>query len=154
MAMAAEIGSPAPDFTLRNFDGTEVSRDDLKGRKSLVVFIPFPFTGTCEGELCTIRDRMAELNEVDANVVAITTDTPFSNKEWAEKNGFGFPVLSDFWPHGAITDAYGTFDPKVGAAHRSTYVLDEDGVVRAIVATESRKFARDYDDYLEALRAI
>lgn len=131
-----------------------MSLDDLKGRKSLIVFIPFPFTGTCEGELCTIRDRMAELNEIDANVVAITTDTVFSNREWATKNGFEFPVLSDFWPHGAVTEAYGTFDSKVGAAHRSTYVLDPAGVVRSIVATESRKFARDYDDYLAALAAV
>lgn len=78
--MPIEIGQQAPDFELRNIDGEIVSLDDLKGRKSLIVFIPFPFTGTCEGELCTIRDRMAELNEIDANVVAITTDTPFSNK--------------------------------------------------------------------------
>jgi peroxiredoxin len=152
--MPAEIGSPAPEFTLRNTDGSEISLDDLKGRKSLVVFIPFPFTGTCEGELCTIRDRMAELNNIDAQVVAITTDTVFSNRTWSEQNGFEFPVLSDFWPHGAVTDAYGTFDPNVGAAFRSTYVLDAEGVVRAIVATESRKFARDYDDYLAALAVI
>jgi alkyl hydroperoxide reductase subunit AhpC len=97
---------------------------------------------------------MAELNEIDANVVAITTDTVFTNRAWSEKNGFEFPVLSDFWPHGEVTDAYGTFDPNVGAAFRSTYVLDPEGVVRAIVATESRKFARDYDDYLTALAAI
>ena len=152
--MPAEIGSAAPDFELRDIDGETFTLAGLKGRKSLVVFIPFPFTGTCEGELCAIRDRMAELNEIDANVVAITTDTVFSNRAWSEKNGFEFPVLSDFWPHGAVTDAYGTFDPNVGAAFRSTYVLDADGIVRAIVATESRKFARDYDDYLTALAAI
>ncbi len=152
--MPIEIGQPAPDFELRNVDGQTMSLADLAGRKSLIVFIPFPFTGTCEGELCTIRDRMAELNEIDAKVVAITTDTLFSNKVWSDQNGFEFPVLSDFWPHGAVTDAYGTFDPKVGAANRSTFVLDEAGVVRAVVATESRRFARDYDDYLAALNAI
>jgi peroxiredoxin len=152
--MAAEIGTPAPDFELRNIDGETVSLSDLKGRKSLIVFIPFPFTGNCEGELCALRDHLAELNDIDANVVAITTDTVFSNKEWSAKNDFGFPVLSDFWPHGAVTEAYGTFDPKVGAANRSTYVLDADGVVRAIVATESRKFVREYDDYVAALQAI
>jgi len=152
--MTAEIGKTAPDFELRNVDGELISLADLAGRKSLVVFIPFPFTGTCEGELCTIRDRMAELNEVDANVVAITTDTLFSNRVWSEQNAFEFPVLSDFWPHGAVTEEYGTFDAKVGAANRSTYVLDEKGVVQAIVATESRKFARDYDEYMAALEAI
>ena len=131
-----------------------VNLDSLKGRKTLIVFIPFPFTGTCEMELCVIRDHLSDLNKIDANVVAITTDTSFSNAEWSKKNNFGFPVLSDFWPHGAVTEAYGTFDPRVGAANRSTYVLDKDGVVRAIIATESRKFAREYDDYVKALEAI
>ncbi len=152
--MHLDIGTPAPDFSLRNVDGEMVSLESLKGRKSLVVFIPFPFTATCEGELCAIRDRLSELNDLDANVVAITTDTPFSNKEWSAKNGFTFPVLSDFWPHGAVTDAYGTFDPAVGAANRSTYVLDGDGIVRAVIATESRKFAREVDAYVAALGAI
>jgi len=152
--MPAQIGSPAPDFALRNIDREEVTLDSLKGRKSLIVFIPFPFTGTCEGELCELRDNLTQLDELDANVVAITTDTLFANKAWSEQNGFGFPVLSDFWPHGAVTKAYGTFDPAVGAANRSTYVLDEAGIVRAIVATESRGTARDYDEYVAALSAI
>lgn len=152
--MTASIGAPAPAFELRDTEGNPVSLDSLKGRKSLIVFIPFPFTGTCEGELCAIRDRLADLNAVDANVVAITTDTIFSNAEWSKKNGFGFPVLSDFWPHGAVTDAYGAFDPKVGAANRWTFVLDKDSIVRAIVATESRKFAREVDHYIEALEEI
>ncbi len=152
--MPTEIGAPAPDFELRNIDGKTLSLADLAGRKSLIVFIPFPFTSNCERELCTIRDRMAELNEMDANVVAITTDTVFSNRVWSEQNGFDFPVLSDFWPHGAVTDAYGAFDPKVGAANRSTFVLDDKSVVRAVVAIESREFVRDYDEYLTALGSI
>ena len=148
------IGAPAPAFELRNTEGNAVSLESLKGRKSLIVFIPFPFTGTCESELCAIRDRLADLNALDANVVAITTDTVFSNAEWSKKNGFGFPVLSDFWPHGAVTDSYGAFDPKVGAANRATYVLDKDGIVRTIIATESRKFAREVEHYVEALEEI
>ena len=86
--------------------------------------------------------------------MAITTDTMFANKKWSEENSFGFPVLSDFWPHGEVTKAYGTFDDRVGAANRSTYVLDEDGVVRAIVATETRREARVFDEYVKALEAI
>ena len=152
--MPAEIGSPAPDFSLRNVDGEPVALDDLKGNKSLIVFIPFPFTGTCEAELCSIRDGLSELESIDANVVAITTDTVFANRKWSEENQFGFPVLSDFWPHGAVTEAYGTFDDRVGAANRSTYVLDAEGIVRAIVATESRRDAREFDEYVKALEAI
>ncbi|MFH1104566.1 MAG: redoxin domain-containing protein [Actinomycetota bacterium] len=152
--MAPEIGSPAPDFALRNIEGEPVSLGSLRGRKSLIVFIPFPFSDTCQGELCLIRDRLGDLEALDANVVVITTDTIFSNREWSNKNDFGFAVLSDFWPHGAVTQAYDTFDEKAGAANRSTYVLDADGVVRAIVATESRKIARDFDAYVAALERI
>jgi len=152
--MAAEIGSPAPDFSLRNVDGETMTLEALRGRKSLVVFIPFPFTSTCQAELCELRDHLKDLEGLDANVVAITTDTAFSNKVWAEQNSFGFPVLSDFWPHGEVTKAYGTFDDRVGAANRSTYVLDEAGVVQAIVATETRREAREYDEYVRALEAI
>lgn len=152
--MTVEIGQPAPPFSLRNIDREMVSLEDLRGKKSLIVFIPFPFSGTCGEELCSIRDRLSELNDLDANVVAITTDTYFANKEWSEQNGFGFPVLSDFWPHGVVTDAYGAFDEASGASFRTTIVLDADGVVRDIIATESRAVAREFDAYVEALSRI
>ena len=152
--MPAEIGSPAPDFSLRNVDGEPFGLEELKGSKSLIVFIPFPFTGTCQAELCEIRDGLGGLDSLDARVVAITTDTVFSNRKWSEENEFGFPVLSDFWPHGAVTEAYGTFDDRVGAANRSTFVLDEEGIVRAIVATESRRDAREFDEYVKALESF
>lgn len=152
--MTLEIGQPAPPFELRDVEGEMVSLDDLKGRKSLIVFIPFPFTGNCDAETCAIRDHLADLDRLDANAVVITTASLFTNREWSRQNEFTFPVLADFWPHGAVTAAYGTFDDKVGAANRSTFVLDEDGVVRAVVATESRKDVRDFDAYMEALNAI
>ena len=152
--MALAAGIPAPDFTLFDQDRTPVSRDDLKGRKSLVVFIPFPFTGTCEGELCLLRDRLAELNELDANVVAITCDTVPSNKQWSDQNGFGFRVLSDFWPHGAASRAYDTFNDQLGVANRTTYVLDADALIRDVVASGALGTPREYDLYVEALRAI
>ena len=152
--MLAEVGAPAPAFSLRDPSKEEVSLDDFKGRKTLVVFIPFPFTGNCEAELCTLRDHLADLNELEANVVAITCDTLFSNGEWSRKNGFGFPVLSDFWPHGEVCRAYGAFNEATGSANRTTFVLDEDGVVRRIIATESLGIIREYDAYVEVLGEI
>ena len=148
------IGSAAPDFTLFNHHREPVSLADLAGKKSLVVFIPFPFTGTCEGELCLIRDRLAELNDLDANVVVVTCDTLPSNAKWAEENGFEFPILSDYWPHGEVTRAYGTFNDKLGVANRSTFVLDEQGIVREIVSTDSLGTPREFEAYVEALGAI
>lgn len=152
--MSAAIGAPAPAFSLPDPAKEIVSLDDFKGRKTLVVFIPFPFTGNCEAELCTLRDHLADLNELDANVVAISCDTPFANGAWSKQNGFGFPVLSDFWPHGETCQAYGAFNEATGSANRWTFVLDAEGVVREIIATESLGITREYDAYVEALNKI
>jgi len=152
--MTLLLGSAAPDFELVAHDRTTVSRHDLAGRKSLVVFIPFPFTRTCEAEMCAIRDQRAQLNGLDANVVAVTCDTVAVNRRWAEENDFSFPVLSDFWPHGEVSRAYQTFNEALGVADRSTFVLDADGIVRSIVTSADFGTAREFDAYLEALAAI
>jgi len=148
-----EIGQQAPAFTLRNIDKSEVSLDDFKGHKTLLVFIPFPFTGNCEAELCTIRDNLAMLNDLDANVVVVTTTPIPSNAKWAQDNGFEFPILSDFWPHGEVCMTYGTFNDKVGAANRVTFVLDAEGVVTDVISSEDLKTIREFDLYTEALSA-
>ncbi len=152
--MTVTIGQPAPDFSLPDQDRQAVTLADLAGRKTLLVFIPFPFTGICEGELCTLRDHLADLDGLDANVVAITCDTPFANKRWSDENGFGFPVLSDYWPHGEVARRYGAFNETVGAANRRTVVLDTDGVVRRIIETDSLGTPREYEEYVTALAAL
>ena len=152
--MPAHIGNPAPDFTLRDPQKIDFSLADLRGRKSLIVFIPFPFTGGCQTEMCAIRDHMSSLQQLDANVIAITCDTVHANRAWSEQQGFGFPVLSDFWPHGATCRNYGCFNEDTGSANRVTYVLDADGVVREIIATDSLGTLREFDAYLEALEKI
>lgn len=152
--MAAEIGAPAPDFTLMDQDRNAVSLESLKGSKSLIVFIPFPFTGICSAEACELRDNLSTLKVLDAKVVVITTHALPTNKAWADQNGLEFPVLSDYWPHGEVATAFGTFNDTVGAATRSTYVLDADGIVRDIIATDSLGTAREYDAYTAALETI
>ncbi len=152
--MPLAAGQQAPSFELPDGDKNPVSLDSLKGSNAVIVFIPFPFTGTCEGELCDLRDRLNEFEKLDAKVVAITCDTPFSNKEWSAKNNFGFPVLSDFWPHGETAKAYGTFNDALGCANRSTFVLDAEGTVTAVVASDSLGQARESDHYIAALEAL
>ncbi len=146
--------SQAPAFSLMDQRMHRVSSADFRGRNALVVFIPFPFTGVCEGELCAIRDGLPRLDEVDANVVAITCDTPFSNRAWAEQQGYDFPLLSDYWPHGEVARAYDCFDEARGCATRSTFVLDAAGVVRRIISSEDFATAREFDLYVEALQAV
>jgi len=148
------VGSAAPQFELYDQDRNLVSLDSLKGSKSLVVFIPFPFTGNCDNETCAIRDHLSKLKELDANVVIITVHAVPVAKKWAEENGFEFPVLSDYWPHGAVAQAYGAFNEAVGASNRFTFVLDSEGIVRDVISTDSLKVTREFDAYIEALAKI
>lgn len=152
--MSAQIGSVAPAFSLNDQDGNEVTLDSLPRRKTLLVFIPFPFTGICEGELCELRDNLGDLSGRDAQVVVITCDTRYSNQKWADENGFTFPILSDFWPHGQVAQSYGCFDDTLGVARRASYVLDSDRVVREIIATDALKTPRDFQSYHQALQRI
>ncbi len=152
--MPAVIGQPAPDFDLVDQNKNRVSLADLRGKKSLVVFIPFPFTGLCDAEGCALRDGLGQLDALDANVVVITAHAVPTNAKWASEFGFSFPVLSDFWPHGEVIKAYGAFNDTVGAAMRSTYVLDADGIVRDIIATESLSIVREHEAQVAALAAI
>lgn len=152
--MTLTIGQPAPDFELYSQDREQIGLEYLKGSKSLVVFMPFPFTGVCTAEACMLRDETAALKGLDASVVIVTTHAVPTNKKWAEENGLEFPVLSDYWPHGEVAQAYGTFNEKVGAANRYTFVLDADGIVRDVINTDSLGTAREFQLYTEALAAI
>jgi len=149
--MPVTVGERAPDFELYDQDANPVSRASLEGRKSLIVFIPLPFSGICEAELCSIRDNLDRLNDMDANVVVITCDTRFVHKKWAAEQGFEFPLLSDFWPHGETARAYGSFNEDRGVANRMTYVLDDTGLVQEVIDSGSLGVAREMDAYLEAL---
>lgn len=152
--MPATVGDRAPNFELLDQDANEITRASLEGRKTLVVFIPFPFSGICEAELCSIRDNLAGFNSLDAKVVAISCDTRFVHKKWAKEQGFEFPLLSDFWPHGATAREYGSFNEEKGVANRMTYVLDEAGIVREIIDSGSLGVAREMEAYVEALGKI
>jgi len=152
--MTAQVGSPAPAFSLVDQDKNTVTLDDLKGKKSLIVFIPFPFTGICDDESCMIRDQLAMLNNMDANVAVITCHAVPVTKKWSDENGFTFPVLSDFWPHGSVATEYGAFNDTVGGANRVSFVLDADGIVRSIIDSGSLGTPREFDEYVTALARI
>ena len=152
--MSSLIGQPAPAFELRTQDKEMFSSESLKGSKSMIVFIPFPFTGICDGEGCAIRDGLGELDAMDANVVVITCHAVPVTSKWATEYGFDFPVLSDYWPHGEVSKAYGVFNDTVGAAIRATIILDEEGIVRDVIATESLGIAREHQVQVDALAAV
>ena len=152
--MTAQVGSVAPAFSLMDQDRNVVNLDDFAGRKSVIVFIPFPFTGICDGEGCALRDNLAPLSGLGADVVVVTCHAVQINKKWADENGFTFPVLSDFWPHGTVATEYGAFNETVGVSNRMSFVLDADGVVRTIIDSGSLGTAREMAEYIDALGEI
>ncbi len=152
--MAVAIDRPAPEFTLRDQHRNLVSLDDLRGEKTLLVFMPYAFSRVCTGEVCELRDNLGQLHDAGTQVVVITTDSFFTNAAWARQEGLEYPILADFWPHGSVAQAYGTFNEKLGVANRTTFVLDKDGIVRSVIAADEFGQPRSYDAYVEALDAI
>ncbi|MEI7655315.1 MAG: peroxiredoxin [Actinomycetes bacterium] len=151
--MTLDIGTLAPDFSLKDQHGVARSLSEFRGKAVLLTFIPFAFTGICTTELCELRDSQAEFTNDSVQTVAITCDSPFTLKEWATGEGFTYPVLSDFWPHGATASAYGVFNADFGCALRGTFLIDSEGVIRWSVVNGLGD-ARSTDDYRAALAAL
>jgi peroxiredoxin len=144
-------GAVAPDFTLQDQYGRDTALADLRGRPVLVVFYPLAFSGVCSGELADLSERHSEFEELGAEVLAVSVDSVFALRTWSDREGFPFALLSDFWPHGGVAEAYGVLDPRRGVARRGTFLIGADGVVRwSTVSPASRP--RDTDEYLARLR--
>ena len=148
------VGEMAPDFTLRDQQGRKVSLSDYKGIKNVVVvFYPFAFSGICTGELCEIRDNLGDFESDDVQVLAISCDHMYAQRAWSDVEGYFFPMLSDYWPHGAIAQAYGVFDRSGGFCTRGTFLIDREGIVRwTLVNDTSQK--RDFGGYRAALKEL
>ena len=152
--MPVAVGRPAPDFTLRDQHGADVTLSSFRGHKNVVlVFYPWSFSRICTGELGVIRDRLPEFDNQDTVTLAVSCDAVFTQRAYAEAEGYSFPVLSDFWPHGAVATAYGVFVQERGAATRGTFVIDKDGILRWSVIHEIGE-ARDADAYVGALASL
>jgi peroxiredoxin len=152
--MTIEIGTTAPDFALPDQHGRTVRLSDFRGKRNVVVvFFPFAFTGTCTGELCAIRDEIGDFSNGDVEVLAISCDSKHTQRVFAEQEGYEFPLLSDFWPHGEAAQAYGVFDEVAGRAARGTFLIDREGVVRWSVINDPGQ-ARSNDDYRKALAQL
>jgi peroxiredoxin len=151
--MAVEVGDKAPDFELKDQHGTPVRLSDLRGKRVLLVFYPLAFSGICHGELCAIRDEFEASAPDDVQVLTVSVDSVFTHRAWADKEGFTFPLLSDFWPHGDVAQAYGVFDDEKGLALRGTFVIDGEGMVRW-KAVNPISSARDISEYHQVLAEI
>jgi mycoredoxin-dependent peroxiredoxin len=129
--MPLEIGDQAPDFTLKDQNNQEWTLSEFRGdRNVLVVFYPLAFSPVCRGELCQLRDDLAEFQNSEVQVLAVSVDSGYTLKAWSEQQGYDFPLLSDFWPHGKVAQDYGVFNGTAGVANRGTFLVDPDGVIR------------------------
>jgi len=152
--MAVEVGQEAPDFTLRDQNREEVTLSSYRGKKSvLLVFYPFAFSGICTSELCQVRDELPRFEDEDVQVIGISVDHPFTLKSWAAQEGYLFPLLSDFWPHGEVAKAYGVFLEKPGMAVRGTFLVDKAGIVR-FAEVNAPGEARDQSGWRKAVAAL
>lgn len=146
--MALQKGDIAPDFTLKNTDGKEVSLSSYKGNKNVVIlFFPLAFTGVCTKELCATRDDIGSYNNLDAEVLAISVDSFFSLKQFKERDGYNFELLSDF--NKDVSASYGAlyedFLGYKGVSKRSAFVVNKEGKIEYAEVLESAGDLPNFD---------
>lgn len=129
--MAVEVGSEAPDFTLNDYNREKITLSSFRGEKNvLLVFYPFAFSGVCTGELCQIRDELADFQNDKVQIIGVSVDNVHALKAWAKQEGYEFPLVSDFWPHGEVAKAYGVFNEAAGMSNRGTFLIDKTGKIQ------------------------
>ena len=150
--MSLVVGDQAPDLTLKDQNNQKWTLSELRGdRNVLLVFYPLAFSGICTGELDHLRDHLTEFADVE--VAAVSVDSVFTLRAWSDQRGYDFPLLSDFWPHGTVAQAYGVFNDKTGFANRGTFLVDTDGIIR-FAEMNGPGEARDQTVWKQALAAL
>lgn len=131
--MPIQKGTAAPEFTLFSSEKKEVSLSDYKGQNVILLFFPQAFTGVCTEELCSMRDNIGEYEQLNAQVLAVSVDSPFTLDKFKSDQGYNFPLLSDFNKN--VSEAYDSIHEEFafgmkGVSKRSAFVIDKDGVVQ------------------------
>ena len=154
--MSADVGTPAPDFTLMNQDRQPVTLSAERGHPVILAFFPAAFSSVCTKELCTFRDSLASLNDLQAQVFGISVDTFFALKAFHDSQKLTFPLLSDF--NKEVISSYGVVNPDMiglkGIAKRSVFVLDREGIVRHREVLDDARNEPDYGKVTAALAAL
>lgn len=155
--MNLKIGDKAPEFSLRSETTEEMSLSNFKGKNLVLLFFPLAFTGVCTEELCTMRDELQEYNNLDADIVGISVDSPFTLAKFKEQENLNFPLLSDF--NKTVSRAYGTFyeefvlDMK-GVAKRSAFIVDKEGKIRYAEVLENAGNQPNFTAIKETLKSL
>jgi len=150
-------GDKAPDFNLFNTDKKEVALSDFQGKNLVILFFPMAFTSVCTAELCEMRDNIATYSNLNAAVVGISVDSPFTLAKFREEENLPFDLLSDF--NKEVSQAYGSlyetfvFNLK-GVSKRSAFVIDGEGTIRYAEVLENAGKVPNFEAVKEALAAI
>jgi peroxiredoxin len=158
MANQIKVGDKAPSFTLPDTELKTRSLNEFVGHKVVIAFFVGAFTSVCTKEMCSFRDSMARLTDLEAQVIGISVNDPFSNKAFAEKNRLTFTILSDY--NRQAIKAYGVENPDFGGlygytvAKRSIFLADKNGVVRYVWTTDDPMIEPDYKEIETALEKI
>ena len=155
--MSLQIGEAAPSFKLYSSEKQEVSLDDYKGKNVVLLFFPQAFTGVCTKELCSMRDEMADYEQLSANILAVSVDSPFTLEKYKEEQKFNFPLLSDF--NKEVSRAYDSLHEEFafgmrGVSKRSAFVIDGEGVVRYAEVLDNPGELPNFAAVQETLRGL
>lgn len=150
--MAIEVGGPAPDFTLKDETGEQVSLADFRGRRVVLVFYPMAFSPTCTRELRDLTATAARYEAENAEVIGISVDSHWTLAAFKREEGLSARLLADFNPKGAVAKLYDAYFEPAGFAGRCTVVIDGEGRVAHIV-NNGPGGARNSEEYLQALAA-
>lgn len=152
--MVLEVGTIAPDFTLVDQHGEEITLSEVLEEQAVaLVFFPLAFSGVCTGELCELRDNLSMFEDQKVRLFAISVDSKFALAAWAKQEGYEFSLLSDFWPHGKVAKDYGVLVEEAGIASRATIIIGQDGKIVASFEN-SPADARNLGEYREALSKL
>ena len=150
-------GDKAPDFALRASDKSLVKLSEQRDKNVVLLFFPFAFTSVCTKELGYMRDNLAEYEGLDAQILAVSVDSPYTLAKWKEEQQFNFPMLSDF--NKTVSKKYDTLYKEFGlgfkgVSKRSVFVIDKQGIVRYAEVLENAGELPDFEAVKRTLQSI
>jgi len=149
-----QVGDVAPDFTLKSYTKEESRLKNFRGKKNVVLaFVPYAFSRVCSAQLPSYEAELSRFKDADTEVVSISMDSTHALNAWAKSMQTSFPLLSDFYPQGKVTDLYGVRNPA-GMAERALFIIDKEGFIRYIEVHASPGDMPDNENLFEALRKL
>jgi len=149
-----QIGKPAPQFTLLDGNAQQYKLTDHRGKNIAVAFYPADWSPVCKNEFALFQEALEEIQGYNAELVGISVDSHYSHRAWADHLHVTIPLLSDFWPHGAVAQRYGVFLDRDGVAKRSMFFIDAEGILREMWIAEDQSIAPSLSLVFHALEGI